>query len=255
MKKYITSKRLGIFIGIIVFILLWFILSLIIKEDTMILPSPFTTFIYTIELLSKSFVYECLIASLIKMLIGFIISFVFALIFGLIAGNNKMCKYIFTPTIMVFKAVPTAALVFLFMVLVGAKNAPILMVILVSFPILYESIVGGIENIDKNISDASLLDNISILRKIFSLDIPLMMPYLIVGIASSFSLSFKIEIMSEIIIGDTNVGIGSAIKMAINDNPSDMRPIFAYSLVALILIFIVSMILKLITDKIKKRIN
>ena len=155
------------------------------------------------------------------------------------------------PTIIALKSIPTATLLFLFLVLVGAKYAPIFIVILISYPILYESFVGGIENIDENIINALKLDGENSLKNIVKVKIPLAIPYVLVGIASSFALSFKIEIMAEILTGDTKEGLGAAILAAQKNDPTNMIPIFAYSLIAIIFILIID----LIANFVKKRAN
>lgn len=253
MKKFTINKYLAYVIGIIFFFFLWWIISLIIDERVMIFPDPYSTFVEMIKILQTSYVYKCFANSLSRLLIGFGISFILALIFGIIAGNSLTLKRIFTPTIVSLKSIPTASLVFLFLVLVGAKAAPILMVILISFPILYESFVGGIENMDKDVIKAMKLDSGSSLRNVFFIQIPLLIPYLLVGITSSFALSFKIEIMAEILTGDTRSGIGSAILGTQINNPTDMTPIFAYSLIVIIFVLIVSLLTKFIVNKIKKK--
>lgn len=217
----------------------------------MIFPDPFVTIKQSIKILSKSYVYKCLGSSLLRMLIGFTISFLLAMISGVIAGCNQNIKKFFKPTIIALKSIPTATLLFLFLVLVGAKYAPIFIVILISYPILYESFVGGIENIDENIINALKLDGENSLKNIVKVKIPLAIPYVLVGIASSFALSFKIEIMAEILTGDTKEGLGAAILAAQKNDPTNMIPIFAYSLIAIIFILIID----LIANFVKKRAN
>ena len=83
--------------------------------------------------------------------------------------------------------------------------------------------------------------------------VPLAIPYILVGIASSFALSFKIEIMAEIITGDTKNGLGSAILAAQKNDPTNLIPIFAYSLIAVIIVLIVTAIADIIKKSFKKK--
>ena len=249
MKRFITSKNIAYFIGVLLLLFLWTILSFVIDERTLILPDPFVTIKETIMLLGKSFTYKCIASSLIRLFIGFVISLFFAIIFGVIAGNNKFIKNLFTPFISSIKSIPTAALVFLFLVILGARNTPIVMVIFVAFPILYEALVGGIENMDQDVIKAMKLESTSKIRNVLLVQLPLVMPYLLVGIASSFSLSFKIEIMSEILTGDTRLGLGSAILSFQKTDPINMVPIFSYSLIVIILSLIFTGIINLLKKK------
>lgn len=252
MKKFISNKYILYIFGVILFILIWFIISLIIKDNVMIFPSPFKTIKEMIKLLSNGYVYKALLSSLLRMIIGFIISFLLAIILGTISGCNKYFKELLKPSITVLKAVPTACLLFLFLVILGAKNAPIVIVTLISFPILYESVVGGFENIDTTLLESLKLEGENRLGNVFKIKLPLAIPYIFVGIASSFALAFKIQIMAEILTGDTRSGIGCAILAAQRNDPTNMVPIFAYSLIAIILVLFIDLLSNIIRKKINK---
>lgn len=221
----------------------------------MIFPSPIVTFKALIELLGVSYTYRCLLISLLKMLIGFAIGLVLAFMTALIVRDNDYLYKLLSPTITALKAVPTAAVVFLFMVLVKSKNAPILLVTLISYPILYEALVNGMRNIDPQIMDAVKLDGTKFSQKVFRIQLPLALPYLVVGVISSFSLSFKIEIMAEIITGYTRDGLGSLIKAVQINDPTNMAAIFAYSFIAVILMILVSIPANILLKKMTVKIS
>lgn len=242
-------------LGIIIILIGWIIISSCISNNSMIFPDFIVTGKETIRLLGRSYTYKCIWKSVLRTVIGFAFSFVIALILGIIAGNVPAIKRVFSPFFSVLKTIPTASLVFLFLVLVGAKNAPILMVMLICLPILYEAIVRGFENIDTSIKDACDVDGVPFARKLFNVYLPVITPYIFVGIVSSFSLSFKIEIMSEVISGTTSEGLGSIISACQKSDPTNMVPIFAYSLIAIIIVAIFSLLLFFIEKKIKKTQN
>lgn len=251
MKKFISNKIVLYGIGIILFLIIWLVLSILIGEQTLIFPGPIKTINEVFNILQSNYIYKCLGLTFIRMIIGYSISLVLALILGTIAGNNKYIKEIFKPSITILKAIPTAAILFLFLVLLGAKNAPVIIVSLISFPILYESIVGGYESIEKNIVDAMKIDGENNIKNIIKVKFPLSIPYLVVGMASSFALAFKIEIMAEVLTGDTTSGVGAAILAAQRNDPSNMVPIFAYSFIAIFLVLIIDLISNLIKNKLR----
>ncbi len=255
MKRFITNKYFLTIVGCLLFLAVWLIISLVIDERTMIFPDPLTTLMEAGKILSTEYVYRCIGWTMLRMVIGFSVSFIMAMIFGILAGHFKPFKDILNPIIIALKSIPTAALVFLFLVLVGAKNAPIFIVILISFPILYEAISSGISNTPPDLLEAARVDGSKFYEIAFKVRLPLAIPYILVGIASSFALSFKIEIMAEIITGDTRNGLGSAISAAQKNDPSNMVPIFAYSLIAIVFILIITIIEDVVTKFVKKRLN
>lgn len=239
--------------GTIFLFLLWWIISLCV--NSLVVPSPFATIVLAIQYLGEGYTYVCLGYSLARMLIGFVIAFVVAFLLGMIVNDSEKAYQFFTPLMTFFKAIPTAALVFLFIVLIGAQSAPILVVVLIGIPILYESIVGGLKSSNKEILEAAEVDGAKKLKKLFKIQLPLGIPYIIVGMISTFSLSFKIEIMAEVITGYTRNGLGSLIKGAQISDPTDLTPVFAYSLIAVVLMLLVTLAAYIINQKLKGKLN
>ena len=249
MKKSILNKIKLRILGIILFIVLWQILSMIIGENTFIFPGPIESFKQAIAMLKESYIYKCIYETMYRMCVGFLISFVLAFVLGVIAGNNNKIEELIKPTMTILRSVPTATLVYLFLVIAGARLTPLFIVILVAFPILYESILGGIKSTPKVLLEAGMLDGASVIQTNTKIRIPLSIPYIAVGFASSFALSLKIEIMAEVITGYTRLGLGSAILSAQRSDPTNMVPVFAYSLVAIVIMLIFDEIASMIKNK------
>lgn len=252
MKKFITNKFTLFGLGIIFVILLWFLISLCFDVNGGIFPSPIETFKEFGVLLTKPYSYKCLGYTFLRMLIGFSVSFLLALIVGIFAGNHETLYTFLKPLMTVIKAIPTVAIVFLLIVLVAPKNAPIFVVIIICFPILYEAVVGGIKKVDKDLVQASEVDGAGYLKKVLFIKLPLSIPFIIVGIASSFSLSFKIEIMAEVITGYTKNGLGSVIHSVQQDDPTNLTGVFAYGLFAIIFMLLITLLEQVIKHHLKR---
>lgn len=248
MKSTLNKKKYYL-LGIIFIIALWCLLSLIFDESQMIFPSIFKVAEETINILCKQYTYKCILYTFIKLTIGFVVSFILALILGTISGLYDKFKYFISPLITVVKSIPTASLVFLFLVIAGAKYAPIYIVVLICFPILYESVVGGYKNIDENISLPLVLEKGSTFEKTIKVKLPLAFPYILIGIASSIGLAFKIEIMAEVLTGATANGLGSAIAYIQRNDPTNMVGIFSYSLLAVVLSLFIDLVCEKIVNK------
>ena len=149
MKKFITSNTSFYIYGIFLVFGLWFLISITKGAGNLLFPSPIETFKALGLLLSEKDIYIALGWSILKTLIGFGAAFLLALIVGGIAGNFKKVQLLLKPLIIVFKSAPVAAFVFLFLVLIGSSWAPIFIVFLIAFPILYEAVVGGINNVEQ----------------------------------------------------------------------------------------------------------
>ncbi|MCR5491285.1 MAG: ABC transporter permease subunit [Bacilli bacterium] len=245
MKRFISTTDSYPFLysaGILFVVLLWTVISMGQGAGNLVFPSPWATLAKLGEMMSGAYIYKCLGISLLRTLEGFAIAFAAALLLGSLAGAIKPLQTFLKPLITVFKSAPTAAFVFLFLVLAGSSQAPIFIVIILAFPILYEAVIGGINHISPEINDAIKVDRGGFFYPLIKIRIPLAAPYVLVGVASSFALSFKTAIMAEIITGSTSYGLGSLINSYRNQDPSDLTPIFAITALAIIIILVIDLL-------------
>ena len=241
MNRFISNKFVLFALGILFVIALWFVLSLCFDINGGIFPSPIATFKEFGALLTDPYSFQCLGYSFLRMIIGFSISFLAALVVGIFAGNHQEVYDFLKPLMVVIKSIPTVVLVFLFVVLITPRNAPIFVVIVICFPILYEAVAGGFRKVEKDLVDASQVDGANYFDRVLFIKLPLSIPYIVIGIASSFSLSFKLEIMAEVITGYTRNGLGSVIHYTQQQDPTNLAGVFAYSLFAIIFMLLISL--------------
>ena len=232
--------------GLVFLLGIWFLISLILDKDSMVFPDPLTTIKRMFELLGQKVTYKYIAFSFLRLIIGFALSFVVAFLLGIIVNDSDKLYNFFSPVITFLKSAPTATFVFIFIILVSAKNAPVLVVFTVTMPILYESIVSAFRNANQEVIAAARVDGASRLKQLFFVKIPLGIPFIVLGLISTFGMAFKIEIMAEIITGFTNGGIGSMIHNSQLINPTELTDMFAYSLMAIIVVLIVSFLTSLI---------
>ena len=214
MRKFISNKFTLFALGILFVIALWIILSLCFDTNGGIFPSPINTF----------------------------------------ARFTEQPLYDFLkPLMTVIKSIPTVALVFLFVVLLTPKDAPILVVIVICFPILYEAVANGIRKVDPQVVQAARVDGARYFKRVLVIKLPLAISYVIVGVVSSFSLSFKIEIMAEVITGTTSHGLGSVIHFVQQEDPTELTSVFAYSLFAIIFMLLFTLLEQIIKQVLIKQ--
>ena len=216
----------------------------------MIFPSPISAFKRMFELLGKKSTYKYLGFSVTRLVIGFVVSFALAFLLGMIVNNSEPLYNFFTPIITFLKAAPTATFVFIFLVLFGGRNAPAWVVILMTFPILYESVVSALRSTPEEMLEASKIDGASKFKTLIRVQIPLGIPFITLGLLSTFGMAFKVEIMAEIITGITKGGIGTMIRISNLIDGTDLTNMFAYSLLAIILVLIVSITASILKSKI-----
>ena len=247
MKKYIINRYTLTILGIIFFFLLWYLIFILAGSSVYIFPDPISVIKEAFSYFGKPYLYKCIWGSFYRMLIGFSVASIIGIALGMIVGNHTKIKYVFNPTIIALRSVPTAALVFLLLVLVGFKNASLYIVMVIVFPMVYEATVSGYQHIDKDIIDAMRVDSNNALENNFRIKLPMSMPYIAVGLTTSFALSFKIEIMAEALTSSSeSYGLGRAISVAFANQTNGLISTFAYAFIAILVMLIVSLLIWII---------
>lgn len=246
MKRIINKYTLTI-LGVGLFFLLWYLIFILAGRSVYIFPDPGSTLKEVFSYFGSAYIYKCIWGSFYRMLIGFSIASILGIAIGMIVGNFIKIKYVFNPTIIALKSIPTAALIFLLLVLVGFKNASMYIVMVIVFPMVYEATVSGYQNINEQMVMAMRVDGANPLLKNFKVKLPLSMPYIAVGLTSSFALSFKIEIMAEVITSSSKTyGLGRAIAVAFANQSNGLISTFAYAFIAIMVMMIASLIIWII---------
>ncbi len=252
-KKEVKNKYLFLYqrLGIGIIILIWFLTSFFVNNQY-ILPSILDTFNSLINLLKTFSTYQAFFLTFVRTLISILISIIIGLIIGTFAGLFHKFELFMKPIVNLMRFIPVPCFIFILKPQLFEKLdfLSIIISFFIVFPLIYEAIVHGINNISEDIKLSLKLEGYYKPNSIFKVLIPLSFPYLNVAIIDSIGLGVKISVMSEIIIGSSKIwGIGRLIYVA-NQN-ADFPMIFAVT----ILIIILFLIIDLILNYFKKRLQ
>lgn len=253
MKHGSLWKKASYFLmGILFLILLWWLLNIFFENQNLhYLPSPWTIFGNMGRDLfgaNAKAVYPAIGYSVLKLLIGFSISFLFAAVIGILGALFEPFGLFMRGHVLLMQSLPTVGVA---MILGTAfwlearafqPYIPSILVFLVAFPILEESFIRGILSLGEDQKDAIRLEGA--LRKpwtVWAIYLPNAAPYIGLGAANAFGLSFKVTIMSEIVTNASSskaIGLGTLIGKAIQQN-ADLNEAISLSLIVVLLVFIV----------------
>lgn len=249
-KRHLASIWSIIGIGALFFF--WWLISFLVNST--LFPGPQKVIPQFFVYMGQGETYFALGGTLLRLLIAITLGFLFGLIFGILGGLYEPFKAFMKPFIIVFRTIPTAAVIFVIIALLKPMFAPVIIVFLIVFPMLYESVVTGISSIDKSIIDATKIDQSKGIKTIFKVYLPLSWSYIVLGLVSSIGLGMKVSIMSEILAGsDSEAGLGKLIRDC--STIADMTGVLAYSILAIIIIGLVDIGVHLLKKKYKKNIN
>lgn len=196
-------------------------------------------------LIEQSFIF-ILWNTLSRFFISIIISLVLSIILAIISYNYNFIQLILSPFIIFLRAVPTIAIIILVLIWSSVEVVPIVVGVLILFPILYESILGGIEGVDKNLIKMSRVFKVSNRRVIKDIFIPSIYFSISPSLPSYIGLTFKVIIAGEV-LSQESLSIGGEIF--INKIYLESPNIFAWIIVIIFLNYILERGLKLLNNR------
>lgn len=208
MKDFTLNKNKVL--GLAMMIIVWTVFHLMIG-NSVILPSPIETAIAFKEIIiSQSFTITIL-TTLSRILISFTMALLLALVLGIMAALNKGFYDLLSPTIALFKIVPTMAIIILALIWLSNKRAPILISVIIVMPILYEAVIKGIRDIDPNILSMTRVYQVKTIDVIRYIYIPNILSTIGAIFSSTIGLCLKIVIGGEV-LGQPLNSIGTSIQ-------------------------------------------
>ena len=219
------------FITIGIIFIVWVIVSKIIDEE-IIFPKLSSTLKSLFSLLKTKEFYIALLNTIIRILISFLISFILAIILAILASLSKYAGKIMSIFSVIVQSIPTMSIILISLIWLTTMRAPLLVAILVTFPIMFTSFLQAINNIDKNLLEMVNVYKVPLSRKIKYLYIPQIAPSMFSAMKSSISLNVKVIIAAEV-MAQTKDSIG--VKMQLSSLYLEMSELFAWTIVSIIL--------------------
>lgn len=245
MKNSSINKRNTILyiIGIILLFLLIELLSIIINNP-LIFPNIFVIFKEIFIILTNGSFYISLGTTILELFISIIIVFILGITLGLIAGINQNISIILKPIMSFLRCIPIIVIIISALIIFSNNRIiPIISIILILLPIVYEGVLEGTKNIDRSLIDVYRLDskiNINIIIKVY---LPLINSHIKEVFVSSIGLGIKALITIEYICGIRNT-IGNLIMNGVND--INYVSIYAYTIILALLIILLENLIGLI---------
>ena len=189
-------------------------------------------------IISSSFI-SVVFATLVRTLLTFLIIFAISLILGLLSGYFNLLRIILSPLVTFLRTIPTISVTIILLIWFGRDLGPILIMALVIFPILYELILGSMNQVDSDLLDVCLLFGATGLEKFKALYYPQLLITLSSGIQATLGLSFKVMVMAEV-MAQTSTGIGRQLNY--EKTYLNMPAVFAWTIVLIVLVIIFEII-------------
>ncbi|MGN0804533.1 MAG: ABC transporter permease [Candidatus Coproplasma sp.] len=183
------------------------------EGNELVVPSPVKSLQSFFALFAEKYFWSSLGLTLLRTLSAVAISFVLAMLCAVIGVAYAPFKAFFAPVIAVCRVVPTMAVTLILILAFPSDITPVIVTLLVIFPMLYATITASIEGLDKGLLDMAKTYSLSRKTTLSKIVLPQIAPEILFQLGTVISFALKITISAEVIAFAYH-GIGGMIKTA-----------------------------------------
>lgn len=243
-----TLKKLT---GVFFWVAVWQLAAMKIGKEVL-LASPVATIKALITLCGQSAFWHAIVFSLTRIMLGFVLAVAAGVLLAGLSAVSQWIKLLFAPLFSVIKAVPVASFIILLLLWVRGGNLSISISFLMVLPIVYNNMLAGFENVDRSLLEMATVFRLSNMKKIKYIYIPQILPYFTAACTTSLGLCWKSGIAAEV-IGLPNGSMGN--RLYETKLYMDTAEMFAWTVVIVIISFVVEKGFLWLLDKITARIT
>ncbi len=240
MKISIIKKYGFYLLGVVLIFAVWGISANII-DNHYILPKLGIVFETLFKILKTTNTYRIIFATLLRLILIIVFCLGLAVILAFISKINKSIEEIITPIIVLCKTTPVVIFIVLLLIMVGREKAPYIITGMVVLPLIYEAIMAGINNLDKDILDEiKMISNVNF-KVLLKIHLPLSWPFIKQALLQSIGLGLKVLVMAEYLALNKN-SIGREISFYRDFMMYEY--IYAWAIILIVLVFTIEIIIR-----------
>ena len=214
--------------GLVILVFLWEIFSGFFGS-ALIFPGPLPVMKKFLMLLGEKSFYEAVWNSFIRVFAGILISAPLGVLFGITAGLDKRISALMQPLFSLVAATPVMSVILICFLFLGAEKTPVFTAFLMVFPVMAASSAEGVRRIDPSLKEMFTVFKMTRTESLVHLYIPQTAPFILGGLKSSLSLSWKVIIAAEVLVQPVrSIGQGMQTAKARLETPE----LFAWTLAA-----------------------
>lgn len=218
-----------------------------IKGDVLVFPSVLSILRAFFSLLLTRKTYSLILTTLIHLFVSLLFSSLIGIAIGVAEGLSDSFRRFLKPLMILLRSIPMIVLVVIIMVLTKYSRVPYIAASLVLVPLISEAAAEGCRRIDRELIDVYRLNSDFSPRVLFLVYLPLMAGYLSQAYINAVGMGIKIIVTTEYLVQTKN-SLGKAVFSSSYFN--DYEEIYAYALIMIGLVLLLSEIPILIFKKI-----
>ena len=213
-KDYLSKRKFNIILSFSAFVLMWVIwlIAYYCVKNDYVIPSISDTVKSFCKCLASGNFWLAFVYTLLRTAFSFIISFLLAAVLAAV-GTIFKCNAFIKPFIAVFRTLPTLAIILILLFWTSPAVAPVIVTILVLFPMIYSQLISAVNGIDGGIIEMAMVYNVTPKERLTKIYFPLILPSVLSQTGANFSLGIKVMISAEVLAG-TYKSLGGLMQNA-----------------------------------------
>lgn len=233
-KAYFSKRKFNILLSLSAIVLMWlvWIIAYYSVKNDYIIPSVSDTVKSLGKCLISGSFYIAFLYTVFRTALSFVISFILAVLLVAVGTVCKPFNSFIKPFISVLRTLPTLAIILILLFWTTPKVAPVIVTVLVLFPLIYSQLLSSVNGIDEGIKEMAEVYQISKRERLLKIYLPLVSPDVLSLTGANISLGLKVMISAEVLAG-TFKSLGGLMQNA--RFYIDMPRLAALTLIAVLL--------------------
>ncbi len=240
-------KNIGI---AVLWLFIWQLIYWIVANEIFV-AAPLAVLKRLFVLAGKTEFWYTVFSSIGRIFLGFTAGILLGILLG-ISCSNKITSDILSPLKVIIKTTPVASFIMLAWIWLRRDQIPVFIAMLMVTPILWGNITTGINNMDREYLQFAKVYDLSYIKKIKYLYIPMILPYFTSAAYTAAGLVWKAGIAAEVLCQPKN-SIGANLYQA--KNLLDTQDVFAWTAVVIVISLCLESAMKWGFAKIGKKVT
>ena len=198
-----TAKKIT---AVLLLLAIWQAAAMLLNQKVL-LASPVQVLIRLFTLWKEPGFIEAIAFSFTRIAGGFLIAFALGIVLAVLAGKSEWIEILLSPIMVTVKTVPVASFIIIALVWLSSKKLSVFISFLMVLPVIYNNVLSGIKNIDKNMIQMADVYHIPTGKRFKYISLPAIRPYLFSGTSIALGMAWKAGVAAEVIgIPDGSIG-------------------------------------------------
>lgn len=215
MINFIKKRKLNIICSaaaVALVLLVWVIAYYSVRNDYLV-PSFTATAVSFFECVKSGGFWLSVLNTLLRTFIAFIISFAVAACLAVFSIVSKAFRAFIKPFTICLRTLPTLAVILILLIWTNPLVAPVIVTVLVLFPMIYSQIIAAADSIDGGLIEMASVYGVSVRDRIFKIYLPVTAPNILSQAGANISFGLKIMISAEVLANTYN-SLGGMMQTA-----------------------------------------